>query len=112
MSDCIFCKIINGEIPSQKVYEDDNMIVINDISPQAPVHMLMIPKEHYKSVAYMNDEQAVMLGKCLKKLAEVAKEKGIESYRLITNNGDDACQSVHHLHVHLLAGKKLAETMG
>ncbi|MGI6701497.1 MAG: HIT domain-containing protein [Christensenellales bacterium] len=112
MENCIFCKIIDGSIPSEKLYEDEDMIVIKDINPQAPVHLLMIVKTHYANVLDMNDKQAVTLGKCIKKFADFASESGISSFRLITNAGEDARQSVSHLHVHLLGGKKLNDKMG
>jgi len=112
MEDCIFCKIVNGKIPAEKLYEDADMIIIKDISPQAPVHLLMIPKEHYANVLEMNEKQAITLGKCIKKLAEFAKDSGIESFRIISNTGSDACQSVFHLHVHLLGGRQLEGKMG
>lgn len=112
MKDCIFCKIIAGVIPSEKLYEDEDMIIINDISPQAPIHLLMIPKEHYANIYEMNDIQAVTLGKCLKKLANYAKSNSILSYRIISNKGAQAQQSVEHLHIHLLAGRELDGQMG
>ncbi len=85
MKDCIFCKIIAGEIPSDKLYEDDDMIIINDISPQAPTHLLMIPKQHFANVNEMSDNQAITLGKCLKRLASYAEDNNISSYRLVSN---------------------------
>jgi diadenosine tetraphosphate (Ap4A) HIT family hydrolase len=109
---CIFCKIIAGQIPSEKLYEDEDMIIIKDIAPQAPVHLLMIPREHYESVGSMTEAQAVTFGKCVKKLSDFAADAGIESFRIISNKGPDACQSVMHLHVHLLAGKQLGDKMG
>lgn len=111
--DCIFCKIIKGEIPSVKVYEDDEFIVINDVNPQAPVHLLAIPKEHFASVAELTDERAVVVGKMMKKLAEIAGDKGLDDgFRIITNKGKHGCQSVAHLHLHLLGGRQLDEKMG
>ena len=111
--DCIFCKIIKGEIPSVKVYEDDEFIVINDVNPQAPVHLLAIPKEHFASVAELNDERAVVVGKMVKKLAEIAGDNGLDDgFRIITNKGKHGCQSVAHLHLHLLGGRQLDEKMG
>lgn len=109
---CIFCKIIAGQIPSEKLYEDEDMIIIKDIAPQSPVHLLMIPREHYESVGDMTEAQAVTLGKCIKKLSAFAAEAGIESFRIVSNKGQDACQSVMHLHVHLLAGRQLGDKMG
>lgn len=111
--DCIFCKIIKGEIPSSKVYEDEEFIVINDVNPQAPVHLLAIPKEHFASVAELNDERAVVVGKMMKKLAEIAGDKGLDDgFRILTNKGKHGCQSVAHLHLHLLGGRQLDEKMG
>ncbi|MGN0797323.1 MAG: histidine triad nucleotide-binding protein [Christensenellales bacterium] len=111
--DCIFCKIIKGEIPSSKVYEDEEFIVIKDVNPQAPVHLLAIPKEHFASVAELNDDRAVVVGKMVKKLAEIAKDNGLdEGFRIITNKGKHGCQSVEHLHLHLLGGRQLDEKMG
>ena len=111
--DCIFCKIIKGEIPSSKVYEDEEFIVIKDVNPQAPVHLLAIPKEHFASVAELNDERAVVVGKMMKKLAEIAGDNGLDDgFRIITNNGKHGCQSVSHLHLHLLGGRQLDEKMG
>ena len=111
--DCIFCKIIKGEIPSSKVYEDEEFIVIKDVNPQAPVHLLAIPKEHFASVAELNDERAVVVGKMVKKLAEIAGDNGLDDgFRIITNKGKHGCQSVSHLHLHLLGGRQLDEKMG
>lgn len=111
--DCIFCKIIKGEIPSSKVYEDEEFIVIKDVNPQAPVHLLAIPKEHFASVAELNDERAVVVGKMVKKLAEIAGANGLDDgFRIITNKGKHGCQSVAHLHLHLLGGRQLDEKMG
>lgn len=111
--DCIFCKIIKGEIPSSKVYEDEEFIVIKDVNPQAPVHLLAIPKEHFASVAELNDERAVVVGKMVKKLAEIAGANGLDDgFRIITNKGKHGCQSVEHLHLHLLGGRQLDEKMG
>ncbi len=113
MADCLFCKIINGEIPSNKVYEDDKVFAFRDINPQAPVHVLVIPKEHIASVGAAEDVDAETLAACLKACAKVAKLEGVaeSGFRVVSNCGDDACQSVHHLHFHVLGGKKLAENM-
>ena len=113
MKDCLFCKIIAGEIPSTKVYEDDDMIVIKDINPQAKVHLLLIPKEHFANVTELNEKRAATLGRCLMKITSMQKELGLTNgFRLITNAGADACQSVFHLHIHILGGEQLAEKMG
>ncbi|NLZ25756.1 MAG: histidine triad nucleotide-binding protein [Clostridiales bacterium] len=110
--DCIFCKIIKGEIPAQKAYEDENMIIIHDISPQAKLHYLLIPKEHYANIIEMTEEQAVTLGKCLKKLSTLVDELGLSGgFRLVSNKGAHACQSVEHLHIHIIGGEQLSGKM-
>ncbi len=112
MSDCIFCKIANGEIPSTKLYEDDDMIIIKDLNPQAPVHLLLIPKEHYANIIEMSDAQAQTLAKCVKKLSALTDQLGLQNgFRLVSNKGADGCQSVGHLHIHILGGAKLSDTM-
>lgn len=112
MSDCIFCKIANGEIPSTKLYEDDDMIIIKDLNPQAPVHLLLIPKEHYANIIEMSDAQAQTLAKCIKKLSTLTDQLGLQNgFRLVSNKGADGCQSVGHLHIHILGGAKLSDTM-
>lgn len=112
MDNCIFCKIVNGDIPSTKVYEDDDMIIIKDLNPQAPIHLLLIPKEHYANIIEMSDNQAQTLAKCLKKLSTLTDELGLQNgFRLVSNKGDDGCQSVGHLHIHILGGGKLSDTM-
>lgn len=112
MSDCIFCKIANGEIPSTKLYEDDDMIIIKDLNPQAPVHLLLIPKEHYANIIEMSDAQAQTLAKCIKKLSTLTDQLGLQNgFRLVSNKGADGCQSVEHLHIHILGGAKLSDTM-
>lgn len=108
MNDCIFCKIANGEIPSKKFYEDDDMFVIADIDPRAALHYLMIPKRHYALIADMTDDDRAVFAACLKKLSELAPSLGLSGgYRLVINQGDDAGQSVKHLHVHVLGGQTL-----
>ncbi len=108
MEDCIFCKIIRGEIPSKKMYEDDKMIIIEDIEPQAKKHYLLIPKQHYANIAEMSAEQAAELAVCLKTLSSLTDKFGLEGgFRLVSNNGKDACQSVAHLHIHILGGEQL-----
>ena len=112
MKDCLFCKIIAGEIPSKKVYEDDDMIIIKDLNPQAPVHLLLIPKEHYANIIEMTDSQSQTLARCLKKLSTLTDELGLQNgFRLVSNKGEDGCQSVGHLHIHILGGRKLSDTM-
>ncbi|MCQ2432403.1 MAG: histidine triad nucleotide-binding protein [Clostridia bacterium] len=110
--DCLFCKIIAGEIPSTKVYEDDNMFAFKDINPQAPVHILVIPKEHICCVDAINESNSAVVAKIFEKIPMIAKEAGITNgYRVISNCGDDACQSVKHLHFHILGGAQLSEKM-
>ena len=112
MDNCIFCKIVKGDIPSAKVYEDEDMIIIKDLNPQAPVHLLLIPKEHYANIVEMSDAQAQSLAKCLKKLATLTDKLGLQNgFRLVSNKGEDGCQSVGHLHIHILGGRKLSDTM-
>ena len=112
MDNCIFCKIVKGDIPSTKVYEDDDMIIIKDLNPQAPVHLLLIPKEHYANISEMTDSQSQTLARCLKKLSTLTDELGLQNgFRLVSNKGEDGCQSVGHLHIHILGGGKLSDTM-
>ena len=109
MSDCLFCKIVAGEIPSNKVYEDDLCYAFYDIDPQAPVHFLVIPKEHIQSVSAVNAENEAVVGHIFGVIAKLAKELGLESYRVVSNIGDQAGQSVLHLHFHVLSGKTLGK---
>lgn len=109
---CVFCKIIAGEIPSIKVYEDENMVIIKDINPNAPVHLLLLPKEHYANIIEMTEDQAATLAKCLKKLSTLVDELGLQDgFRLISNKGENGCQTVDHLHIHILGGEKLPEKL-
>ena len=111
MEDCLFCKIIKGEIPSTKVYEDEDILAFNDINPAAPIHILVIPKKHIESLAHMQKEDEAIVGKIYGVINKIAEEKGFKDngYRVIVNCGKDAGQEVMHLHFHLLAGKKLGE---
>ena len=110
--DCIFCKIIKGDIPSTKVYEDSDMIIIKDIAPQMPIHLLMIPKVHFATIDQMTMEQGEILGRCFYKLGTMKDTLGLnDGYRLIMNQGANACQTVPHLHVHILAGELMQEKM-
>ena len=106
---CIFCKIVNGEIPSNKVYEDDKIIAIHDLNPQAPVHVLIIPKQHIASANEINDENCAIVGHIFKVAAEIAKNEGIaeDGYRIVTNIGENGGQTVKHLHYHMLGGRYL-----
>ena len=111
MENCLFCKIIAGEIPATKVYEDQNMLIFKDIDPKAKNHHLCVPKSHFKLLSEMNDDQAKMLGECFKKIPTLVKELGLENgYRLVINQGDDAGQTVFHLHIHILSGQKMGWT--
>ena len=108
MNDCIFCKIIAGEIPSKKVYEDELCFAFYDIAPLAPVHFLVVPKQHIASAAEITPENAALVGHIYAVIAKLAAELGIsEGFRVVTNCGADAGQTVHHLHFHVLAGREL-----
>lgn len=107
MSDCLFCKIIDGEIPSKKVYEDDFCYAFYDIDPQAPIHFLVIPKAHIQSVSQVDESNANIVGHIFTVIAKLAKELNMESYRVVSNIGDQAGQSVHHLHFHVLSGRDM-----
>ena len=105
--DCIFCKIAAGEIPSNKVYEDDLMLAFHDIAPAAPVHVLFIPKAHIAGVREITPDNAAVVAHIFSVIPQVAKELGVTDYRIVSNNGTDAGQTVHHLHFHLLGGATL-----
>lgn len=110
MSDCIFCKIIEGTIPSSKVYEDDQVLAFRDIQPAAPVHILLIPKKHFASLNDAGEEDWAVISHIHKVAQQIAKEQGVNEsgYRMVSNCGPDAGQVVFHLHYHLLAGGRLA----
>ncbi len=111
--DCIFCKIIADEIPSAKVYEDEKILAFKDIAPMAPVHVLVIPKEHIPSCDGINSENSSVVAHIFENIPAIAKKAGANNgYRVITNCGEDAKQSVKHLHFHILGGKSLPENMG
>lgn len=111
--DCLFCKIIAGEIPSSKVYEDEYVYAFNDIAPQTPVHILVVPKTHICCADAVNADNSVYVAKIFEAVPKIAAEAGLNNgYRVITNCGDDACQSVKHLHFHVMGGRKLPENMG
>lgn len=113
--DCLFCKIINGEIPSAKVYEDEYVYSFKDIAPIAPVHYLVIPKQHICCANEINETNSAVVAKVFEAVSKIAKAEEIESYRIINNCGDDAGQTVKHLHFHMLAGVKMgwgAESLG
>ncbi|MDR3345354.1 MAG: histidine triad nucleotide-binding protein [Oscillospiraceae bacterium] len=108
MSDCIFCKIATGKIPSQKVYEDAEILAFRDLIPQAPTHILVIPKAHIaSSAAEITAETAPIVGRIFAVIAQLAREQKLESYRIVNNCGEDAGQTVRHLHFHLLGGISL-----
>ena len=108
MEDCIFCKIRVGEIPSTKLYEDEDFMIIKDINPVAPIHLIAIPNEHYATLEMQTEEGAIVLGKILNKIGDLADSLGLNNgYRLVINQGEDAGQTVHHLHIHIIGGEKL-----
>ena len=111
MEDCLFCKIVKGEIPSTKVYEDDEVLAFEDINPAAPIHILVIPKKHISSIVELNEENKDIVGKIFITINKIAKENGFleDGFRVISNCGENAGQTVKHLHFHILAGKKLGE---
>ena len=109
MNDCLFCKIISGEIPSTKVYENDDVLAFRDISPQAPEHIVIIPKKHINSANELNEENSEVVGKVFLAAAKIARDLGFseKGYRIVNNCGKDGGQTVMHLHFHLLAGRNL-----
>ena len=110
--DCIFCKIIKGEIPSNKVYEDEQILAFHDIAPQAPVHVIIIPKTHIQSADEIDESNSEVVAKIFEAIPKIAKVCNVENgYRIITNIGEDGCQTVKHMHFHLLGGKRLVEKM-
>lgn len=113
MKDCLFCKIIAGEIPSTKVYEDDTVYAFRDINPQAPTHVLVIPKAHITGMSAIDQADDATLAACLRACRQVAQLEGLTEggFRVVSNCGDHACQSVHHLHFHVLGGRQLTENM-
>jgi diadenosine tetraphosphate (Ap4A) HIT family hydrolase len=110
MENCIFCKIIRGEIPSKKVFEDEQLLVIEDVSPQAPLHLLLLPKKHFVNCLDMTADEDALVGYAVRKGGEVARAKGYaeSGFRIVQNNGAGAGQSVFHIHFHLLAGREFA----
>ena len=110
--DCIFCKIIAGDIPSSKVYEDDKILAFRDVNPQAPVHVLIVPKMHIACADEITEENSGVVAHIFAKIPMIAKEAGATNgYRIINNCGEDGAQTVKHLHFHLLGGKRLTEQM-
>lgn len=107
MSDCLFCKIASGDIPSRKVYEDELCYAFYDIDPQAPTHFLVIPKAHISSVSEVNGDNEAVVGHIFSVIASLARELGLDSYRVVSNIGEQAGQSVFHLHFHVLSGRDM-----
>ena len=107
MKDCLFCKIVRGEIPSTRVYEDEHVLAFRDIAPQAPVHILVIPKEHIDSALEITAENSRLAAKCMEAVAKIAKNEDLSGFRVITNIGAEGGQTVFHLHFHILGGKPL-----
>lgn len=107
MNDCLFCKIIGGDVPSRKAYEDELCLAFYDIDPQAPTHFLVIPKAHISSVSAVDESNQAVVGHMFTVIAKLAKELGLDSYRVVSNIGEQAGQSVFHLHFHVLAGRDM-----
>ena len=111
--DCLFCKIIEGKIPSTKVFENEYVYAFRDINPQMPVHIIVVPKEHMASADEVCEKNSLYIAKIFEAIPQIAKAEGLTNgYRVITNCGDDACQSVKHLHFHILGGGKMTDKMG
>ncbi len=110
MDNCIFCKIIAGTIPSRKVYEDDQVVVIEDIAPVAPMHLLVIPRRHYVNALDLPEEENALVGHVFQVAARLARERGVaeKGFRIVCNNNSDSGQSVFHIHFHLIAGRSMA----
>lgn len=112
MTDCIFCRIADGEIPSDKVFENDEVFAFRDINPQAPVHILVIPRRHIESAAAITKDNSHLAAKCLEAVSSISEQEGLgNGFRLISNCGADGGQTVPHLHFHILAGKFLGEKL-
>jgi histidine triad (HIT) family protein len=110
MADCLFCKIINREIPASIVYDDDRVLAFNDINPQAPTHVLVVPKQHIESLNALETGDDAMVGELVRRAAAIAKERGISAggYRTVFNTNRDAGQTVFHIHLHLIGGRSMA----
>jgi len=110
---CIFCKIANKEIPSQFLFESENLVAFRDLNPQAPVHILVVPKMHISSINEITSENSQIVAEIFEAINKIAEQEEIKEsgYRVISNCGEDGCQSVQHLHFHLVGGKKLSETL-
>ncbi|MFH1654364.1 MAG: histidine triad nucleotide-binding protein [Pseudomonadota bacterium] len=109
--DCVFCKIVGGEIPCQKVYEDEDFLAFNDINPAAPIHILVIPKEHHSTLSALPSDKDALLLKLLKTVSKIAADKSLDKtgFRTVINTGKDAGQEVFHIHVHILGGTRLGK---
>ena len=107
MSDCLFCKIVKGDIPCDKVYEDEQVLAFRDITPKADTHILVIPKTHIVNLSQVSEEQWPLLSHVLQSINTIAKQENLEGFRVITNNGEKGGQEVFHMHWHILAGDKL-----
>ena len=108
MSDCLFCKIVAGDIPAEKLYEDDDVLVFKDIAPQAPVHFLVIPKKHIVDPSSVTEEDEKLVGKLMRVGTQVAEEQGVgDGFRIVFNNGAKAGQTVFHIHMHILGGRSM-----
>lgn len=108
MSDCTFCRIVAGEIPSKKIYEDENVFAFEDIAPKAPTHVLVVPRKHIARLADVGPADVLLLGTLAARAAAIAQERGLSDFRLVANNGEGAGQSVFHLHFHLLGGRSMS----
>ena len=112
MENCLFCKIIKGEIPSTKVLENDQVFAFRDINPQAPTHVLVVPKKHVSSVAEIDQLSDAEIAACLMAVKQIAAEESLsDGFRVVSNCGPDACQSVPHLHFHIIGGRKMGDRM-
>lgn len=112
MDNCLFCKIIKGDIPSAKVYEDEYCYAFRDINPQAPTHVLVVPKTHVANIGEVGNLSDEALRACIAAIGKIAEQEGLTGgYRVISNCGPDACQSVQHLHFHILGGRQMADQM-
>lgn len=107
MTDCLFCKIGAGQIPSKKVFEDDRIFAFEDVNPKAPVHILLIPRKHIAKLSDMTAEDGALAGEIAMRAVAIARERGVTDFRLLTNNGKQAGQAIFHLHFHLLAGRPM-----
>ena len=112
MSDCLFCIMVDGDIPITKVFENEHVLAFRDISPQAPVHILVIPKQHIVSAADITAENSALVAKCFEAIPEIARAEGLDNgFRVITNSGTDGGQTVAHLHFHILGGRGMGEAL-